>query len=286
MLSGEDFGYLKDEEQNRAIIIVKKALLLGSVLFSISCFVYITVNAYYFAYHDKDSDVKVIKSPSEPIKVIKEGEGIIIKDIDKTIYDNIVGNRNLARENLNNVKILEQVTTPLVRKRVPALIKENLNNNFGNKSSLTRKEKNSKIIVNGQNKRPNKAGDKMVVYNTNKQNHVSDISLKSRRKNTKAATTKKKSIRKKKSLRGLSRVQVAAFSSRESAVNYWSTLNKDYSNLVSRLNYFISEANLGNKGIFYRLQIGNFRNQVDAEEFCRKFISQAGKTRADCIIVE
>ena len=107
MLSGEDFGYLKDEEQHKVAIIAKKALLLGSVLFSISCFVYITVNAYYFAYQDKDSNIRVIKSPAEPIKIMSEGEGISIKDIDKTIYDNIVGNHSLARENFNNVVLLD-----------------------------------------------------------------------------------------------------------------------------------------------------------------------------------
>jgi hypothetical protein len=84
----------------------------------------------------------------------------------------------------------------------------------------------------------------------------------------------------------MSRVQVAALSSKNSAVEYWSRLKKSYPSLLSNLNYFTSEVNLGKKGTFYRLQIGNFKNQVDAEEFCRKFISQSGKSKADCIIVE
>ena len=50
--------------------------------------------------------------------------------------------------------------------------------------------------------------------------------------------------------------------------------------------YFIEEADLGRRGVFYRLQIGDFFNQIDAEEFCTRFVSQAQKTRSDCIIVE
>jgi hypothetical protein len=275
MLSGEDFGYLKDEEQHRVAIIAKKALLLGSVLFSISCFVYITVNAYYFTYQDKDSNIRVIKSPAEPIKIMAEGEGVSIKDIDKTIYDNIVGNRSLARENFNNVKVIEQAATPLVKKRNPDLVREDLNNNYNTSSQ----KNNSAIIVD--NSQPIKARDEMMVYNANQKDNVSN-----RKDGVNDASLKSPTHNVKQNLRGLSRVQVAALSSKKSVVEYWSKLSRNYPSLISNLNYFISEVNLGKKGTFYRLQIGNFRNQVDAEEFCRKFISQSGKTRADCIIVE
>ena len=44
--------------------------------------------------------------------------------------------------------------------------------------------------------------------------------------------------------------------------------------------------NLGKKGIFFRLQIGNFSDQVEAEGFCKKYILQMQKAKADCIVVE
>jgi hypothetical protein len=286
MLSGEDFGYLKNEEQNRATIIAKKALLLGSVLFSVSCFVYITVNAYYFAYHDKESDITVIKSPAEPIKVVEENEGVGIKDMDKTIYDNIVGNRNLAKENFNNVRVIEQAATPLVKKH--NVDKESLNN-ANNQPPVSQIKNNAEIVVDSQNNNVIKTSDSkarsdMIVYNsnTNTANQVNDASLSAKKEVVKAV--EKPPVNK--VIKGLSRVQVAALTSRNSAVEYWGKLSKSYPNLFSNLNYFISEVNLGAKGTFYRLQIGNFRSQVDAEDFCRKFISQSGKSKADCIIVE
>ena len=52
------------------------------------------------------------------------------------------------------------------------------------------------------------------------------------------------------------------------------------------LKYFVQEVKLGQKGTFYRLQIGEFESQVEAENFCVKFIAQTQKTRSDCIVVE
>jgi len=279
MLSGEDFGYLKDEEQNRLALIAKKALLLGSVLFSIACFVYITINAYYFAYHDKDSDIKVIKSPPEPIKVVEEeGEGTVVKDIDKTIYDNIVGNKNLAKENIDNVKIIEQARTPLAVRStaIKYSAAEIVVDNSANKTAAS-----------NQPFAPEKTDNsKIMVYNGDTQNKkVNDASLVAPKKEQLKNQTENK-VTEVKPTKGLSRVQVAALTSKNVAMDYWLKLNKNYPNLLSNLNYFISEVNLGSKGTFYRLQIGNFRSQVEAEDFCRRFISQAGRSKADCIIVE
>ena len=331
MLSGEDFGYLKDEEQHRFSAVAKKALLIGGVLFSISCFVYITISAYYFVNNDKDSNIKVIKSPPEPIKVVEgDGEGVAVRDIDKTIYDNIVGNKHLSHENLDNVRIVEQAKTPSAIKKstkeaqreivvdnsknsppvatMPSLPENKTVDNVQNKSVASQNiSKNGNInganqnmIQNGNNSqyqnRPNSIApatpqkinnSNMMVYDAQPTGKVNDASLGSGvKKDQPKEQVKSAEPQPKNPIKGFSRVQVAALTSKNSAVDYWSKLKKTYPNLLSNLNYFISEVNLGTKGTFYRLQIGNFRNQVDAENFCQKFIFQAGKSKADCIIVE
>lgn len=259
MLSGEDFGYLRDREQNRLSMIVKKSLLVGAVLFSIACFVYITVNAYYFVYSDRNSNIKVIHSPVEPIKIVdNDNPENAIKDIDKTIYDSIVGNKKLARENLNRVKIIDKAETPVL-------------------SEDAQKEIIQKEVVKTENKKQKVSSSNMMVYDSNPQNSNQRPKEQVFNENKSSSKTITK---------GISRVQIAAMTSRDSAVDYWSKLRKSYPALFANLNYFISEANLGAKGIFYRLQIGNFKNQVEAERFCERFISQAGKSKADCIIVE
>ena len=270
MLSGEDFGYLKNEEQNKLAIIAKKAFLLGAVLLSISCFVYITINAYYFVYHDKNSDIEVIKSPPQPIKIIEQGDGLVIKNIDKTIYDNIVGNPNLAKENLNNVRVIEQVKTPLVKKNNIDLIEADLSDS---QVKNNQKISNSAIVVNDTN---NSNQGKMLVYG-DEQNNLS---------NSAVVDMSLVSNNKPKSNKGVARVQIAALTNKDSAIRYWHNLKKSHHNLVADLDYFISEANLGAKGTFYRLQIGNFRSQIEAENFCRQFISQLKQSKTNCIIVE
>ena len=325
MLSGEDFGYLKDEEQHKFSAVAKKAFLIGGVLFSISCFVYITISAYYFVNNDKESNIKVIKSPLGPIKVLEaEGEGLVVRDIDKTIYDNIVGNKNLNHENLDNVRIVEQAKTPSAIKKssqevvvdnskntplvseIPSLSESKAvdnpqNKNVGGQNGVIQnvdQNGNNSQYKNRSNVSPSDAqktdaqkkinNSNIMVYDINPTVKVNDASLGSGVKKDLPKEQVKSAVNNQpKSLtRGLSRVQIAALTSKSSAVDYWSKLKNTYPSLFSNLNYFISEVNLGTKGTFYRLQIGNFRSQVDAENFCHKFIFQAAKSKADCIIVE
>lgn len=299
MLSGEDFGYLKDEEKHQTTIVAKKILLLAAVLFSISCFVYITINAYYFVYHDQDSDIRVIKSPAEPIKVVEGvGGGLTVKDIDKTVYDNIVGGRNTAKENFNSVKVVEQITPPLVKRNNVEYIStkdiaSNIQDNQKAKGGKVGKIDNSSIVIYDANKNSQtsdvlmnkKKDDQQPLANKTTDNVSSSASVQINGQGRVQGQVQERAQTKGK-IKGLSRVQIAALTSQASATDYWSKLSSKYPALFSGFNYFIQEVNLGSRGKFYRLQIGNFRSQVDAEEFCSKFISQAGKTRADCIVVE
>jgi len=81
------------------------------------------------------------------------------------------------------------------------------------------------------------------------------------------------------------RVQIAAMSSEESAKDYWQKLNKSHNSLLKKYQYFIEKADLGTKGIFFRLQIGDFTSKEVAESFCQQFVLQSKKTKADCIIL-
>ena len=82
------------------------------------------------------------------------------------------------------------------------------------------------------------------------------------------------------------RVQISAMSSKENCEEYWKKISRLHPEIFSGTKYFIEEVDLGRRGIFFRLQIGEFFNQIDAEEFCTRFVSKAQKTRSDCIVVE
>jgi hypothetical protein len=277
----EDFGYLKDDNNNNSAII-KKAAMIGATLFSISCFIYVTISAYNFIRMDeKNRVIEMIKSPQEPIKVVEEYKYDEINNqnngikIDKEIYEDIFGNKKEAlAANPKHIRMQEEpASPPIIDQQFQD--EEELENpqdqKIENSKTSTKQtteakinDQSNKIIVFSQNNQQNK-NDQILLGQTNKRSQL----------NT-SDQHKKRTVR----------VQVAAFNSKTLSKEYWQKINHDYNNLLSGLRYYIEEADLGKKGIFYRLQIGNFINQIEAENFCNRFVLQAKKTRSDCIIVE
>jgi hypothetical protein len=262
----EDFGYQRDEERSRFSVILKRAFLIGAVLFSISCFIYITINAYNFVYHEQNNNVTTIKSPDSPIKVMMDENkgGTAIKDMDKTVYENIVGNKreSLEKGAVNVVKIPEEPMSPASGK-VKIISNQNIVKpiTIDNKPATGDEESEFKTI------------DQSTKEHTSKP--VAAVA-------TNAAKLGANPVKSK----NVSRVQLAAMNSSTAANDYWQRLNNKYPRLFSGLKPFVQEVKLGQKGTFYRLQIGDFRSQIEAEDFCVKFIAGAQKTKADCIVVE
>lgn len=263
----EDFGYQKDGDGNKFSDVTKKIFLAAATLFSLAAFVYITINAYYFVYQDKNADIETIKSPEAPIKVIEDESTAASgsMQIDRSIYEDIFGSKKEALKQ-GNAKIRNTPEPALPPKN---FIKE------GTPTVKTEPEKEIPAAVKEQ---------KIVVYDGAKNEKPSkDLLTKmdgEKRDNTAApapkVSEKKRAIR----------VQVAAMTSENAAEENWKRLNRLYPSLFSGLKSFTEKVDLGKRGIFYRLQIGNFYNQVEAEEFCNRYVSQAQKSRADCIIVE
>ena len=263
----EDFGYQKDDSQNKFSSLAKKIFLVGATLFSIAGFIYVTISAYYFVYQDKNSDIEVIKAEEGPIKVLEEEKSSEnAMQIDSSIYEDIFGNKGTKKENIRQA-IPKIKTAP-----EPVLPPSNLA-----KKSLTKES-----IIN-KDPKPVKAQDqKIIIFSdaTKKEAPAKDLltNSNSERNQPKVApaSEKKRAVR----------VQIAAMTSKNSANEHWDKLNHLYPNLFSGLRSYNEEVNLGKRGIFYRLQIGNFYNQIEAEEFCGKYVAQAQKSKADCIVVE
>ena len=266
----EDFGYKKDEAQSKFSDISKKGFLIGATLFSIACFVYVTINASYFVYQDENSDIEVIKAEEGPIKVVEEKpeEAAGSMQIDRTIYEDIFGNKERRKE-MANPKIHSAPAPALPPKTTEAdrrLIKE---------AAPTIAE--PKAVAKTQDQ-------KIVVFSDSakKEEPAKDLLTKTKGEGREVAAKPAAAKSQKRSIR----VQVAAMTSKAAADESWTKLSKLYSSLFSGLKPFVEEANLGKRGVFYRLQIGNFFNQVEAEEFCNKYVAQTKKSRGDCIVVE
>lgn len=249
----EDFGYSKDGDNSNILILVKKGFLVSATLFSIACFIYITIHAYNFVYGDKNENIELVKSPLGPIKIYEseetQEEGRSMK-IDRSIYEDIFGNQ---KETAKKIKV-RNAPEPALPPKKPAIAE---------KKSYSKPS-------------PKKRNTEIVVYSDQIDQNGKIISDTSSNKPAKIETSQKKGIR----------VQIAAMTSKNSAQEFSNRLNRLHPSLFTNNRFFIEEVDLGKRGIFYRLQIGTFFNQIDAENFCGQYVAQTKKNKADCIVVE
>lgn len=285
----EDFGYSKNREENQTSSLIKRAMLLGMTLFSLACFGYITVSAYYF-FVSNSNNVEIIKAPANPIKVVEIEESLDNQDgmkIDSTIYEDIFGTRKKNQD----IKIKEVVEPAIPPKKEIGNQQNSINKNnessqiseLPNQDAVSNKSSENKI--NSQNSSQNK----IIVYSAqekiskNELKNSGNIAInKSDSQNNKTSPINSGAVEKKKYIR----VQIAALTSKEAANQYFLKLENQFPNLFSGLKEYVEEVDLGKRGIFFRLQIGNFFDQIRAENFCNKYIMQTQKSKADCIIVE
>ncbi len=273
----EDFGYKRNEQIQTGNNFYKKIFLISAILVSLSLFIYISINAYKLIYQNQ-KEIETIKSPTKPIKIYEES---IYNDKDETravnrsIYEDIFGNKNnhIIQEEININQNLEPAFPPKNLKDIKKSTNIVINENEKSDQEIYNDEKDDGKVLE---KNPIETNDK----ESNKLQKIQQIS-----KNKIVETPKpnpSKTIRK----RGSIRVQISAMSSPESCKEYYQKLGQKYPSIFNKTKYYIEEADLGKRGIFYRLQIGDFFNQVDAEEFCENFIAQSQKSRSECIIVE
>jgi len=255
----EDFGYQRNSDHGNFSSLTKKIFLIVATLFSLSVFAYITVNAYYFVYNDEDADIQTIKSPKDPIKVIaddKDDNKMGAMKIDHSIYEDIFGNKK--ETSISKTKVRKAPEPPLPPKEIVQKIEV--------KEEAEQQKDQQKIIVYGDSKK--EAKDFLTKISGEKRDN--------------SAAPEKKISDKRRPVR----VQVAAMTSKESAKNGWKLLERTYPGLFDNLKPYIEKVDLGKRGVFYRLQVGDFFNQIEAEEFCNRYVMKAKKSRADCIIVE
>ncbi len=253
----DDFGYKKNAEKTEVAGAARKVMLACATMFSLAVFIYITISAYYFVYQDKESDIETIKSPEGPIKIVEEEpqeEGI---KVDHAIYEDIFGNKR-GTQSAKSVKIRSYPEPAIPQK------------------------KEQKAEFSEQPIKQNK-DDRIAVYSEKTEQPKQILKSENdveKRDNTAAA--EKPRVGQKRAIR----VQIAAMSSRDSAMEQWQKINNQYPSVFSGLKPFVEKVDLGKRGVFYRLQIGNFSNQVSAEKFCSNYVAHTHKSSADCIIVE
>ena len=78
------------------------------------------------------------------------------------------------------------------------------------------------------------------------------------------------------------RVQLGAVRSRDAAQKEWARIQKANGDLLGKLGLTVSQANLGDRGTFYRIQAGPVGDQAAASDLCAKLKAR----NVSCIIVK
>lgn len=69
------------------------------------------------------------------------------------------------------------------------------------------------------------------------------------------------------------RVQLGAYKSQVEAESNWTKIAREFADEVKDKQHYVLRADLGDKGIFYRLQLAPFDNSEAADQFCIDFVS-------------
>lgn len=80
---------------------------------------------------------------------------------------------------------------------------------------------------------------------------------------------------------GSFRVQLGAVRSQDAAQKEWARIQKANNDLLGKLGLAVSQANLGDRGTFYRIQAGPVGDQAAASDLCAKLKAR----NVSCIIV-
>ena len=69
------------------------------------------------------------------------------------------------------------------------------------------------------------------------------------------------------------RAQLGAYKSESEAKSNWAKLSKQFATEIGSKEHYIIRADLGEKGVYYRLQVAPFASAKEAEQFCLTFVS-------------
>jgi hypothetical protein len=81
------------------------------------------------------------------------------------------------------------------------------------------------------------------------------------------------------------KAQLIALQSETQAKNFVENTKNEYGYLIKNLNIFYASVDLGEKGVFYRVQIGFFNTREDAKAFCDAYLGNK-KNLLNCIVIK
>jgi hypothetical protein len=242
-----EFGVVDREERDLKKRIIKISLILLLLLVLVT----IVTKCVVDSKKDASEEIPLVKAPEEQIKTKHNiTEGITVENLDMEVYDSITGTN---KKNYDNLNIINQERT--IDKDLKAEKEE------------IKKEKGAEESLN--------------ISKTKEANNQQYTELKNELKNNDLVSN----IQKGKDLKPSIKVQLSASSSEANSEKYWKSVSLSHPDLFKNKYHFIDIADLGNKGKFYRLQVGYFPSLSDAKQFCDKYVVETKKNKTDCIVI-
>ncbi len=289
--------YIEEDEDENIGIFSKIKVFIPLIFIAIICFISYAWYTDKFAISQNKNDIPIIKADTSPLREKPEDPGgMKIINRDKRVYETISGKNN-ENESTKSANILPAPEEPLSRQKIVGQPNSEMINHE-NPVTGTEKEESKNTQQNSDNSNtniiqptekpqeaqkqaepapaqtkpekqnntetpPTKTSTRKTQETENKKVTASDI--------TDVITKKKKEEKPKKNQNAKSgyKIQLGSFRNEGDANISWKNLKKKIPDLLKNFSEYIEKVDLGEKGIFYRLQVTGFKSESEARKLCQ-----------------
>lgn len=292
----------------------RKSILVLTTIFMVVVFIFIIYKSYKIAKIKNDiNNLPLIKSDVDIIKIKHEIKELPVET--NSFYETFKNDDNTEKKVVNviNEKKVDNEMLPVINKNITVDVAENTldknktNNNIKNNKNVIElnnyenKNVDDNDVENKESNELNKSkttdekgkridNSEIIKYKSDSSEEQQSSNIKEviiNEKKEEIIKVREKDLDEEVINDNFYRAQLVALKNRQQAVIFVEKTKKRYSNILKGLELFITEINLNEKGIFYRVQVGNFKNKSDANSFCddyRKYSSV--KDLVNCIVVK
>ncbi len=240
-------------------------------------------------YQTNDEDnIPLISRPQQPVKVLPAGVNEVdVKAQDRSVYD-VLAKNEPKEENTNIVESTETPNLQAIEKLVEEVAANAPETPAAEVESLTSVAVASVAEVKEENKTTETKVEEVKTEVIAEKTEVSEPV----KEEIKVAEVKKEEVAKVEEVakaepvvneikKGTWSVQLMSSPNKPAVEKSWLTLSKKYS-LLKNLPHEVEKADLGAKGVFYRLKAGSLPTKTEATALCGKLKALGGS----CFVVK
>jgi len=272
------------------------------IIMAVSAFITYAWYSDKFAIRSENAEPKLIKADNLPVRFKPEDPGgMEIANRDKKVYDALSGGDDdqlpkvvkiipaaeepLEREDLKNSEVKSDVNVAELLDDMS----DNMPRTIGDSEEEKTEDKVAEIEEPVQEReivQVSDSGEQKLIAKEELMSKDIEIENTARQvaeeiKITPVPRETAKPVVSKKEERGY-RVQLGSFKSRDDAIASWNIVAKKYKEIIGNSDHIIEKADLGSKGVFYRLQLGNFKKESESRQVCQELSEQ----KQGCFIVK